>query len=421
MCNGFLLRMSQAYIVHRGILTQPLERERAVGRGVRPARAFSQVPDGRLYALDLARFMAMVFMMQGHVLDALVSSSVIDVSQAPWNLWHWVRGLTAPVFLMVSGAVHVFASKRGANGAILPDVLAKRVRWAITIIGLGYLLYMPANRVWDLPFVPQNGWQQFYAVNILQLTGVALLAFILIMASTKSVNSMGRRALVTGVAILALSPVTSSQWFIQSLPGWLAAYFTTSAGSLFPVFPFASFLFFGVALGAYLRAVPAEFRDDQLYRLGITVGAVVAMLAFLLHHVLIANGVEASLLESPVSPLLAIRRLGIVLMIFSAAVVLLRKTYRYRNWYVLFGTRSLYIYVIHLVLLYGTPWFDSVGRTQFRSLGLPGGIVVMMSIMVSTLFIAWAIDRYERSEIRPSIKMSLRVGAYALGVWLLFF
>ncbi|MBP7094033.1 MAG: DUF1624 domain-containing protein, partial [Candidatus Kapabacteria bacterium] len=125
-------------LTYRGALTQPLQRDAATRDGRRSKSTHTVVPDGRLYALDLARFLAMLFMMQGHVLDTLVSPAVIDITQAPWNIWHWIRGLTAPVFLMVSGAVHVFATKRDAHGRVREDVMGKRIRWAITIMGLGY-------------------------------------------------------------------------------------------------------------------------------------------------------------------------------------------------------------------------------------------------------------------------------------------
>ena len=71
----------------------------------------------RLFALDLARLMAMLMMMQGHTLDALVNPQLMDLGTFPWNIWQFMRGLTAPIFLIVSGTVHVFAMKRDEQGA----------------------------------------------------------------------------------------------------------------------------------------------------------------------------------------------------------------------------------------------------------------------------------------------------------------
>ena len=106
-------------------------------------------------------------------------------------------------------------------------------------------------------------------------------------------------------------------------------------------------------------------------------------------------------------------------MIFSGCVFVLQHTYRLRNWYVLFGTRSLYIYVIHLVLLFGTPWWYGIGRTSTREFGLAGGLVMMVSIMIITLLIAWLVDHDERSSIRPEIKTTVRYGSLALLAYLM--
>ena len=103
----------------------------------------------------------MCFMMQGHVLDALVTRDVIVTTELPWSIWHLIRGFTAPIFLMVSGAVHAFATKRDEDGRVREDVIAKRIRWAFTIIGIGYFMMFPAGRVWDFPFVSDAGWQWF--------------------------------------------------------------------------------------------------------------------------------------------------------------------------------------------------------------------------------------------------------------------
>ena len=66
-----------------------------IGRGARTHASNTHIADGRLYALDLARFVAMVFMMQGHVLDAVVNRSDLVVTEFPWNLWHLIRGFTS--------------------------------------------------------------------------------------------------------------------------------------------------------------------------------------------------------------------------------------------------------------------------------------------------------------------------------------
>jgi len=414
--------MADRTLLFRGSLVQPL-RKLVTGRvhphfsPLKPARLEFGT---RLYALDLARFVAMMLMMQGHILDALVTPSVIDVGAFPWNIWHMLRGVTAPVFLMVSGVVHVFANKRDTSGRIRADVLSRRIRWALTLIGIGYLMVFPANRIWDLPYVQQSSWQVALAVNILQLTGATILLFVAVMSSTRSVASMGFRALVTALSILALTPIMYSTYMTSAiLPAWLLPYLNASTGSLFPFFPFASYLFFGVALGAYLHAVPAEGRTAQLQKYGWRVGGVIAALALLAHAVAWKMGIPFTELEHAGSVALVLRRVGFVLMIFSACSWALSRTWRLRSWYSLFSAKSLYIYVIHLVILFGTPWFDGIGRTHFRQYSLADGLLVMLAIMSSTLFIAWAIDYAQKKPWSAIVRRSFSAGAIFLSAYLL--
>jgi uncharacterized membrane protein len=362
----------------------------------------------RLYALDLARFVAMLLMIQGHVLDALVMPSVIDVTQPPWNTWSWIRGLTAPVFLTVSGAVHVFAAKRDAEGRIQDSTIQRRMRWAVTILVIGYLLVFPGKRVIDLPYVPAEGWHAFFAVNILQLVGAAMIVFVAVMQTTRSVAEMGRRAVITVGVILVCSPLAHLDVAHAALPMWLQPYLTAKYGSLFPFFPFASYLFLGVVIGAHLHSLPAEERDARLVRMGLRLGVPLTLLGYGLLYGLVAMGVPQKSIDNSDSVILVAARFGAVLVVFAAAVKLLRATWSLRSAYILFGSKSLYIYIIHGVLLFGTPWWDGIGRTQAKSMTLGRGLAALLVILVATLVLSWLIDKYQHAAMAESTRRRLR-------------
>lgn len=362
----------------------------------------------RLYALDLARFVAMLLMIQGHVLDALVTPAELDITQAPWNVWNWIRGLTAPVFLTVSGAVHVFAAKRDAEGRIPSSTIERRLRWAITILLIGYALVFPGKRIIDLPYVPESGWTSFFAVNILQLVGVTMIVFVMVVESTRSVAEMGRRAAITAGLILAMSPLAHLAAVHGALPSWLRPYLTMQYGSLFPFFPVAAYLFLGVIIGVYLHARPADQRDAALTRLALRAGLPLTLLGYGALYGLIAMGVPQKSIDNPDSVLLVVARFGATLVIFAGAVQLLRVTWRLRSSYVLFGSKSLYIYVIHVVLLFGTPWWDGIGRTKSKTLSLQSGLGMMVLILTSTLLLAWIIDRYQHASLSEITRRRVR-------------
>lgn len=362
----------------------------------------------RLYALDLARFIAMLLMIQGHVLDALVMPSALDITHMPWSIWSWIRGLTAPVFLTVSGAAHVFAAKRDAEGRIPSSTIERRLRWAVTILVIGCALVFPGKRIIDLPYVPDSGWHAFFAVNILQLVGVAMMVFVMVMESTRSVVEMRRRAAITVVCILLLSPLAHLDSVHSAMPSWLSPYLTMKYGSLFPFFPVASYLFLGVIVGAYLYAKPAEDRDSELVKLAQRVGIPLVIVGYGTLYGLIAMGVPQTSIDNPDSVLLVVARFGAALVVFWGAVNLLNATWRWRSSYILFGSKSLYIYVIHIVLLYGTPWWDGIGRTQSKSMTLQSGFGIMVLILVSTLVLAWLIDRYQNAALTDITRQRVR-------------
>ena len=103
----------------------------------KPSWASSMLSSQRITALDMARFLAMIMMVQGHTIDALASRDFLDIHFFPWNVWDFLRGFTAQIFLIVSGMVQVFANKRLENGKLKPETIKKRITIATILIIIG--------------------------------------------------------------------------------------------------------------------------------------------------------------------------------------------------------------------------------------------------------------------------------------------
>ena len=339
----------------------------------------------RVYLLDLARFLAMVFMMQGHTLDSLVSPKFLDVTTFPWNIWHSFRGLTAPVFLIISGAVHVYVLKRDSDGKLTNDTIYKRIRWAFVIMMIGYLLVFPANRMYDLIYLDAKGWQVFFQVNILQLTGISLVLLLLVAMLTRSSQSLGKASLAIGIAITVLTPfIQFIDWFLY-IPEGIAAYISFEHGSIFPVFPFASYLFYGVALGSYLKNVPSDQWTQKLKKMALTLGIPLFILGVGL-NIFQAHLTGGDLAEfGRASAGLVLTRIGIVLGILSFLSYIYRYVKSFDQYTIIFSRKSLYIYVIHLVLLYGCTWFPSIAKIYPQQLPLWAGLTLVPIVISITL------------------------------------
>ena len=373
----------------------------------------------RLIALDLARFVAMLLMMQGHVLDALVSQIYIDVTVFPWSRWHALRGVTAPLFLMVSGVVHVFAAKRTADGHVREDILQRRMRWALTIIGVGYLMHFPANRLIDLPFIDAAAWPQFLSVNILHLTGAAMLILTVLLRRTTSVQHLGKVAALAAGAVLLVTPWASDLANAWWMPMPLAPYIGFTQWSMFPLAPFAAYLFLGVAVGSYLWSCTPERRTTMMAYGIPALGAAVVAVEYFVNMAIWKSSFHTDFFGSPASTTTFMSRVGVVLLVFGASYHLARWTRPLHHWYMMFGRRALYIYVIHIVMLWGTPWWDGIARSRYRALTLEQGLGVMALIMCATLGIVWAIDAFVRSSASAQTKRRAKLAFYAVLVFLL--
>ena len=339
----------------------------------------------RVYLLDLARFLAMVFMMQGHTLDSLVFPKDLDVATFPWNIWHSFRGLTAPIFLIISGAVHVYVLKRNDVGKLTSETIYKRIRWAFVIMMIGYLLVFPANRMYDLIYLDAKGWQVFFQVNILQLTGISLVLLLFVAMFTRTTNSLGISSLCIGIAITFLTPFISFiDWFLY-LPEGIAAYITFEHGSIFPIFPFSSYLFYGVALGAYLKNLPSEQWTHTLKKLALTLGIPLFVIGVGLNlfQAYLTGGDLAEFGRGSAG--LVLTRIGIVLGILSFLSYIYPYVKSFDQYTIIFSRKSLYIYVIHLVLLYGCTWFPSIAKLYPQQLPLWAGLTLVPIVISITL------------------------------------
>lgn len=89
-------------------------------------------------------------------------------------------------------------------------------------------------------------------------------------------------------------------------------------------------------------------------------------------------------------------RIGIILFLFGICQRFVNLFDSYKHHFVFFSSKSLHIYVIHLILLYGIPWFSSIGRTFQHSQSLIAGAGLAVLIILLTLGLVKAEDEIKR-------------------------
>ncbi|OGU39593.1 MAG: hypothetical protein A2X61_11160 [Ignavibacteria bacterium GWB2_35_12] len=341
----------------------------------------------RITTLDLARILAMITMIMGHSLDAIATPAELDISQFPWNIWHYIRRFTAPIFLTVSGAVHVFANKRDENGRLQRKTIIRRVKIAVILSVIGYLFMFPAYSFFDAFFIEAKLWRPFFQVNILQLIGFSLLFVLLLFLITKKDKTLGIVSFSLAVIITISSPfIHSINWF-NYLPEFFAAYLSTEHGSMFPVFPYTGFMLYGVAFGIILKIMDPEKRTKFLIWAGVPIGLVFLIPSFFLTD-FFKYEMAFKVLDK-VNPGIILNQIGVVFIVLAFAGVTYTYTKKISFYYAFFGKNALFIYVAHLIFLFGSGWFPSIARLYPKQIHILPSILISIIIVLLTLGTAY--------------------------------
>jgi uncharacterized membrane protein len=339
----------------------------------------------RLLSVDLLRVLAILLMIQGHTADVLLSPAYRH--GVAFDVWLFLRGLTAPVFFLLSGLSFAVSTTRhwGSNSGPSRKQV-RRIGKFFFLILLGYALRLPARSMEGFESLDAAGWQSWLQVDVLQCVG-ATLGFLQLLALV-----LRRRVVFGGLAcglcasVILLAPVVWSSDWSTRLPLGMAAFLDSKTGSPFPLFPWSGYILFGAAAG-FLRV--RELLSGRLEILKT------AKLGFLL---LLAGLLFASLPSVycgvdfwKTSPNLFLIRTGCA-WLFLAMTTWTSDQWRFpRDALCTLSRESLVIYVVHVCVLYGSGWNNGlrhfIGPT--RGLGATAGLSAGMILSMVALAFTW--------------------------------
>lgn len=346
-------------------------------------------PSGRILAIDLARIFAILFMIQGHTIHVLLAPQYRQGQF--FDLWLYLRGLTAPVFLSLAGCSFFVVTMRmfAKSPSDMSSKVFRRIRRFAAFVGLGYLMHMPARSFSDLQYVDSNLLQSWYQVDVLQCIGITLIAMQLLALVARTPQRYVIACIAVGSAIVLATPLTwSSNW--NHLPGFASAYLNGNSGSLFPLFPWAGYVFMGASLGYLFLTQPSSAT--------IRVTAIAAGIAILAGNVLqrMPWSLYGPIDYWKASPNLFLIRFGALCLIMTAISLVLR-------WFPVrslplaqrLASESLIAYIIHIAILYGTSWTIGLRQTMGESLNpVQTMMAIALMILVSCMIaIGWNISK----------------------------
>lgn len=309
----------------------------------------------RIIFIDLMRAFAVIQMVQGHTVDVLLSPEFRSVDYPAYFIWNFMRGMTAPIFMFSAGTVFTYLFR------LVEEPFEKNLRVKkgfnrfLLLIFIGYLLRYPTYKLFDFSGVTQDRLNIFFTVDVLQLIGCGLL-FLLICAFIAEKIKLSDQFVFTFFALcfFILTPfVTNINW-IEIFPQPVAGYFYEGTGSLFPLFPWAGYVILGGVLGSYLAKHPLVFRSNNFSLTLALAGFGLILMSTVYTYFAEKFGFHQVSTSYTIDTI--IFRGGFVLVLNSIVSFISQKIESIPRIIILLGRNTLLIYVVHLIILFGSAW-----------------------------------------------------------------
>ena len=340
------------------------------------------------------RAFAVLQMVQGHTTDVLLANNYRDLDNPFFALWFFMRGMTAPIFMFTAGIVFTYLFRLAKEPFKNNPRVSKGIKRFLLLISLGYLLRYPTATIISFKPISQQSWDTFFVVDVLQCIGFGIL-FLLILAYASEKLKMNDYYIfgIGGALFFVLSPFFETINWFHFLPRFLAGYFYSGTGSLFPLFPWCGYVIIGGVLGSYLAKHPNVFKTKQ-FSLKLAAAGVILLTLFLI-CTLIYNSYASENLYWLNSYNIILLRVGFVLILNSIVSFISLSIETIPRFLILVGRNTLLIYIVHLVILYGSAWNPGLSNlfeksfTAWQTFATAVTMILLMSLMV------WIIHKFK--------------------------
>lgn len=336
---------------------------------------------GRIRAFDWLRGIAVLVMIQTHALVLLST----ELRQGAFFGWlQRIDGLVAPAFIFSAGFSLALVQVRGAaSGA-----RGRRVRRTLRRLGEVLLVATLVNWMW-FPLFRQPRY--FLRFDILHCIGLGLLIALPIFAALSTRPRVLRWvALALAAAVFGLAPLA------EHVRGPLAALCNDSTGTVFPLVPWAGYVYLGASAGA-----TAALDDTRELVRWLLVLLFLGLLLWLQSDTLAAAYPPHEFWKT--NPANHAQRwtqvCGVVLLLLAAEHLWPARSALVR-FVEVFGTSSLAAYFWHLNLLYYRYAGFSFEAVWGARSSWPRYWTLLALLIAATFALTWLTDRlYQRSPL----------------------
>ncbi len=308
----------------------------------------------RLYFIDIARSIAILLMLEGHFVDNGLMDVYRDTNNDIYNAWLFVRGFTSPIFLTITGIVFTYL-----------------------LIGNNHLEYFKNNRI-------KKGYKrvvellfwgyvvQVYAFHVLQCIGIGILSILILYGIYKAVKIIPLwvyfffAGTIIFSSYIVISSWSKEYYWPESAPIFIQNMFHGKY-SIFPILPRMGYTMYGAMIGVILYTYKSKVKEWSFI---LSVFLIGAFLYFFLKDVLL---IIDCIFAHPIYHLYKVdwlyECLGMVLIILSILIAIEKLIGELKpNLFLKIGQNTLTIYILHMVLLYGSITGFGINRVIHKNL-----------------------------------------------------
>lgn len=308
----------------------------------------NKAPKKRLKFIDMARTIAILLMLEGHLVYDLLDPELRDPNNGVYATWSYVRQFTAPIFLTLTGLIFVFLMlKNNVKGYFENIRVKKGLKRVVELFFWGYLL-------------------QWYAFHVLECIATGIFTILLIYGLYKLIRVIPLWIYFFVAAVLLFAGYLYLRELEKDMP-WPtnAWYFVQNAfhgpghRAIFPISPWMGYTMVGAMIGALIHSYP-----KHVQRLYFPLGFLVVGFTLFLGANQILGGLDDLVQYFQwdfnykfVYINWIIERVGMVLNVLGVLMIIdryLGHHLKSNGLFLKIGQNTLTIYIIHMMILYGS-------------------------------------------------------------------
>ncbi len=331
----------------------------------------------RLNFIDASRAVAILMMLQGHFVYAMLGEQYHNPESAFYNTWKFFRGITAPLFFTVSGMIFVYLLVRHDIPFFQNPRVKKGIRRGFYLIFWGYLL-----RTNFLAIIFRGKiYDSFWQVDVLHCIGIGILSLVIIFGVKSLIRIIPVSYFygVTALAIFVLHPMYSEIDY-SSLPVFLQNYLTDENGSVFTILPWIGYTMIGGVFGYVFRKHEYYIRTWWFPFCFIGFGFILDRFTGQFFMFLHRLSEWENFKDVAYNTALFVRlgQVFIAIGLFMLGEKIIKKG---SELFLRIGRETLLIYQVHYIVLYGS-WFG-LGISKFWGKSLaPIGVIIGAALFI---------------------------------------